>query len=51
MLVNNNASNNVFSLMPARQPASVAAVYDRRMENKLGAQRRKITVEALCERL
>ncbi|MFM8717632.1 MAG: hypothetical protein ACKOF3_12750 [Spartobacteria bacterium] len=38
--------------MPARQRASpVAAVCDRRMENKLGAQRRKLTVEALCERL
>jgi hypothetical protein len=52
MLVNNNALKNVFALVSARQRASpVAAVCDRRMENKLGAQRRKLTLEALCERL
>ena len=41
----------IFSLVLARQRASVAAVYDRRTENKLDAQRRKLPVEALCERL
>jgi len=36
---------------PRQRASPVAAVCDRRKQTQLGAQRRKLPVEALCERL